>query len=197
MPIAIDKNNVIIDGQHRFLACKNLKRPVKYYQVETEDYRDLMIEVNNVSRKWNTLDYANFHMKNGNQEIGSALSTAYRFRAESKDKLGVGVGLEILKEGIASSTSGIKEATYKADHKVGNFVFELLKSMQKVVNYNVFDPKIVRPLKKLVYKEDMMNNPRTPEDFIEILSYNPDYNILSGLDKDRYDYFWSCLYNVS
>jgi len=197
MPIAIDKNNVIIDGQHRFLACKTLKKPVKYYRVETEDYRDLMVEVNNVSRKWSTLDYANFHMKNGNQTIGAALSTAYRFRAESKDRLSVGLGLEILKDGMAASTSGIKEGTYLSNHTTGNFIFELLKNMQKVVNYNVFDRKIVRPLKMLVYKEDRMNNEYTPEDFIHILSYSPDYNIFKGVDRDRYDYFWSCLYNAS
>lgn len=57
-PICVNENMEIIDGQHRFLAAKELGKPV-YYYIE-EGYREEeMKRANLVSSNWNKNDFLN------------------------------------------------------------------------------------------------------------------------------------------
>jgi hypothetical protein len=57
-PILVNKNFEIIDGQHRFTACKNLGLPIHYEVSELDISSDeLMIKLNSVQQVWQLKDY--------------------------------------------------------------------------------------------------------------------------------------------
>ena len=63
-PIWVNSDFEIKDGQHRFLACKELKLPIYYFIRDDESDLD-MIRINDVVRKWNSEDFENFYLKKG------------------------------------------------------------------------------------------------------------------------------------
>lgn len=56
-PILVNENLQIIDGQHRFLACKELGEPIYYTQVEGLGIHDAR-QMNILHRSWTAEDYA-------------------------------------------------------------------------------------------------------------------------------------------
>ena len=69
MPIFVDPNFLIMDGQHRFTALKRLGWPIKYIIIDIQgaDICDFLIDVNTISEKWKPLDYLNMYCQLGNQ----------------------------------------------------------------------------------------------------------------------------------
>lgn len=55
-PIIVDKNFNIIDGQHRFEACRHLKLPI-LYTVTQVDPQEAMIALNSNQVSWKMIDY--------------------------------------------------------------------------------------------------------------------------------------------
>ena len=66
VPILCDKEDHIVDGQHRFEACKRLRHPVTVQVRESYDMRKI-VEVNTMSRKWSMIDYAHHYAAKGNE----------------------------------------------------------------------------------------------------------------------------------
>ena len=62
--IIVDKDKNIIDGQHRFVACKEMGLPI-YYEIE-DNKPELIIDLNTTQRKWSMADYVNYYAKQGN-----------------------------------------------------------------------------------------------------------------------------------
>lgn len=65
-PITVNPDYTIVDGQHRFLACKELKKPI-YYQIIEENSTPYDLISLNVSLPWNLNDYLNYWVKEGNK----------------------------------------------------------------------------------------------------------------------------------
>lgn len=64
-PVIVDEDFNIIDGQHRFKACQELKLPI-YYSVETDhDAWDIIIALNANQKNWALNDYIHYHASNG------------------------------------------------------------------------------------------------------------------------------------
>ena len=84
-PILVDKKFNIIDGQHRFEACKQLKLPV-YYEVFEEGKDENAITLNIDSRPWTLDDYAKFYATKGNKHYKKFLEAM-----ENYPKLGASV----------------------------------------------------------------------------------------------------------
>lgn len=57
-PIIVDSDMRVIDGQHRFMACKELKIPVYYVVAEEVTIRQIA-DLNNASDKWKNSDFLN------------------------------------------------------------------------------------------------------------------------------------------
>ena len=61
LPIVVNKKYEIIDGQHRYTACKDLNVPIRYtfgVDLTTED----IAELQSVSKKWMVQDYLNTYL---------------------------------------------------------------------------------------------------------------------------------------
>lgn len=67
IPILINENWEIIDGQHRYNSCKTLGLPVYYYMIEGYAIEEVKI-ANQVSCNWGTEDYLNLHVELENHE---------------------------------------------------------------------------------------------------------------------------------
>lgn len=63
-PIMVNKDNQIIDGQHRFCACRELEIPV-FYEVEDIDHEVAMVLLNKNQTVWGLKDYVRFYAKRG------------------------------------------------------------------------------------------------------------------------------------
>jgi hypothetical protein len=65
-PILVDAEGNILEGQHRFLACKSLGLNVKY--IVTDDISiDRVVAINNLSKPWTPLDKARSYAAQGNE----------------------------------------------------------------------------------------------------------------------------------
>jgi|GEM_PF-2372054 len=63
--ITCDANYRIYDGQHRFIACKQLGIPILFkFTNTTADVNDVIIELNSNQLIWRLLDYVRLHAKN-------------------------------------------------------------------------------------------------------------------------------------
>ncbi len=65
-PILVNKKFEIIDGQHRFQACKQLRQPVYYIKVNDFELREVA-EMNSNSDKWKPKDFLNCYINLGNE----------------------------------------------------------------------------------------------------------------------------------
>lgn len=65
-PILVDEDFRIIDGQHRFSACKKLKKPIHYTIVKLNGDVDLaMSKINSNQRAWSVPDWINHYAEKG------------------------------------------------------------------------------------------------------------------------------------
>src|SRR5574338_82987 len=67
-PIIVDKEMNIIDGQHRFMACKKMDIPISYTIYDGYDSENLMCNVNNTQSSWKQGDYLDYYCKLGYPE---------------------------------------------------------------------------------------------------------------------------------
>lgn len=63
-PIVVNKNMEVIDGQHRLAVAKALRVPVYYYIAGRVNHSDIIV-LNNVSKRWNMFNFANYWAKRG------------------------------------------------------------------------------------------------------------------------------------
>lgn len=59
IPITVNENFEIIDGQHRYTACKQLGLPVYYISAHGYDIKDVVRANANGGKKWKDTDYLN------------------------------------------------------------------------------------------------------------------------------------------
>ncbi|MGN2339004.1 ParB N-terminal domain-containing protein [Clostridium cagae] len=65
IPICVNENLQIIDGQHRFNACKELKKPIHFYITEGYTIEDVK-RANLVGKNWSKVDFLNLFMSQNN-----------------------------------------------------------------------------------------------------------------------------------
>lgn len=58
-PIIVDQKMNIIDGQHRFTACKEMGLPIIYEIVDNSN--EMIIDLNTTQKKWSLDDYVNYY----------------------------------------------------------------------------------------------------------------------------------------
>jgi hypothetical protein len=68
IPILVNKNMEIIDGQHRFTACQQLGLPIYYAIMLEEKSVDLIQRINSLSKAWKLTDYHRAYVIQGQQE---------------------------------------------------------------------------------------------------------------------------------
>jgi hypothetical protein len=154
VPIIVNPNREIVDGQHRFLALRNLGHKVPYLVSNAWKVNKHTEELNNSQRSWNALDYANFAIENGNVELEKAMDVAKEWNRITDGKMTVTTGLELLSSFKSMSGSALKtylkNNSYKLDLENGLHVFAILGEMSNYpAKASIFSARIVRAMKKL------------------------------------------------
>jgi hypothetical protein len=81
-PIIVDDKMNIIDGQHRYEACKRLNIPIHYIKSDS-DFSDSVALINNVSHRWTMMDYIKFWSVSGKENYKKL------YRIIKKNELGI------------------------------------------------------------------------------------------------------------
>lgn len=68
IPAMVDVNMRIIDGQHRFEACKRLNKPFKYFIETARITMEQVSEINSVNTKWTPTDHAKSYATQGKED---------------------------------------------------------------------------------------------------------------------------------
>lgn len=108
-PIIVDENKNIIDGQHRFIACKEMGLPIYYEIMEVKP--GLIIDLNTTQKKWSMGDYVNYYAHKGNvnyqriKAVKEKLNTTYDIIMTAKnEKETSGTTSRMIREGNLSFT---------------------------------------------------------------------------------------------
>lgn len=132
-PILINREDYVIDGQHRLEACKELKKPVHYCVVGNITLQQIAI-MNAVGSKWKQSDYFNCYIENGNKDY-----LALQFFMD-KYSLGLSTAMQLLSTGAANSKGGGNTE----DFKMGLFKNRYQEKAEKLLKL-VFDYQDVCP----------------------------------------------------
>ena len=98
IPILVDKNMKVLDGQHRLMAAKKLGVDVHYLVIDDLTMEDIIL-LNVNHRRWGTVDYLNYYLKQGLKD--------YQILADFSKKHGVSPRLSmiVLSSGYGSDSS--------------------------------------------------------------------------------------------
>lgn len=117
----------IIDGQHRFIAARNLKSKVWYVIVKKFESKDIAV-INSVSENWKREDYINFYIKEGNEHyiyLDAFIRTHLIPFSLALKMLESGT---LLEGGLKDTTMfNFKKGLFKCNHK--EFAEEFMKSL--------------------------------------------------------------------
>lgn len=93
IPILVNEKLEIIDGQHRFNACKTLQLPVYYYIIPGYEIEDVK-RANLVSCNWNLDDYLNLHIQLAKGEYAKFLDLKNKYNLKTSQLLEIIATLE-------------------------------------------------------------------------------------------------------
>lgn len=77
-PIEVNEHMFIIDGQHRYVACKELGLPV-YYMVNAGGNLDATRIENVTQRRWSLMDFAHSYAQGGHKDYQEFLRLAHDY----------------------------------------------------------------------------------------------------------------------
>lgn len=75
-PIIVDQKLNIVDGQHRFVACKDMGLPIVYEVIDNST--DMIIDLNTTQKKWSLKDYVNYYAIKEKNENYARLNNAIK-----------------------------------------------------------------------------------------------------------------------
>ena len=189
VPIIVNEDKFIVDGQHRFVALRRLKMAIPYIVSrawKSEEDTIIMQE----GTKWTALDYCRSKAVLGNVDCEQALNVAESWNKLTSNKMSKITCLELLKDGSYSGVlKSLKDDSYKVNLEVASEVFNCLDLVKECpIGTNLYGQKIVRALKTLYLK----NNGLDEKKIVKLFSKNYIKGFTS--EKDQYDYIKD-LYN--
>jgi len=139
----------IIDGQNRFLACKELGLPIYYILLPDDCDEDVMFMLNIDRKNWTLENYLNYWVARGNEEykkVQSVLSECVEFTVsdvlsvwQSRSKVGAS---ELFKKGnYTISQKGINKI---------RIVYAIINAIESSVSKNEFGKRPAGSLVKAV-----------------------------------------------
>ena len=155
IPVIVNKNNEIVDGQHRFIALKKLNYKVPYLISPNWKDNEDTVQANNIVKDWTALQFAENRAKIGNVDIKEAYKTALIWNKDTGNKLSIIHGMEILMNG--SMSSSIKRHLFKQTYVInpikGSNVFACLMVLSKYPDSveAPFSARMARAMKRLSY----------------------------------------------
>ena len=190
-PIIVNADYQIIDGQHRFEACKKLGLPIVYIVDNSELLRDnTMAVLNTVTRTWVLDDFCEHFARRGNP-------TYMQLRTFVKEeKVSIGKALQILTNGASRNqfggTTTFKEGKLSLTTKDFTRARELLNNIRSLFAMGGI-PFTSRPISAIL---KMLKNENFDIDkMLNKMSKNRDKAYISST-VDGYVAMFQSIYNL-
>lgn len=152
IPIIVNSNMEIIDGQHRFKALKELGWSVMYYVDDTVSSKDL-ISINNSQRNWGLNDFIHYHASLGTRTFVRLEEICKKYEFPLKAILSALYGGRYIKEHRIKD--GVLELSDE-EFEEGIKTLEYLKNIQDNIKIKIISPAILFFLiTKIYYLEDI------------------------------------------
>ncbi len=121
-PVIIDKENVIIDGQHRVKACISLDIPILYDYTEKKATPNLVKSINQSQSNWLFNDF--YEVEIYKQNVNYIIYKEFREKYELKHD----IALRLLNIGSYNKKTG-------ADFKDGKFEVKTFEKAELIITY--------------------------------------------------------------
>lgn len=152
-PILVDREMNIVDGQNRFLACKELGLPI-HFIVSKDIHIFAAADINQASKNWSTLDYVQHYSKRGKESYTKILDLCAKYN----QRISIIIQFGKLSEGAKSHTENVKRGNFqfREDIDVEDF-FEHVSVFNNYYDFSKND-RFVRALLRLYLHEDYDKN---------------------------------------
>ena len=158
IPIIVNQNYEIIEGQHRFIALRKNKMVVPY--VMSKNASEKIIAKLQESKRWTAEDFCRRLSVKGDIDCTTALEVANKWSDLTNKKMNTIRSLELLMSSRNSTgvKTILKDGKFRVNLECANNVFEALQLMSKhEMNTNPYSNKIVRTLKRLYHNYNGLN----------------------------------------
>jgi hypothetical protein len=185
IPIIVNQEKFIVDGQHRFWTLRKLNYHIPYIVSKAWKNDLSTIEINNTSTKWTAMDFANWASESGCLDVSEALRISKDMLVKTQKRLRPITCLEMFMEGRTHSglRSKLRNLTYKIDRQRGEQIFESLMELDKhETQGSAFAARMVRTIKVMNYDIDDLN-----EEVIAIMCQD-NYVRLYNNENDQLEY---------
>lgn len=169
IPIIVNEKFEIVDGQHRFEACKQLEKPIYFIEVKGYNLQHVH-SLNAINKKWNFEDYLDGYANMGNQDYIITRKFRKKYGFGSAETLSMLSGERVLTRGadlqefydgkfkVTSYADAIKKAEritmckqYYDGFKRRSFVLAMLRLLKdKRFDFDTFLRKLKFQSTKLV-----------------------------------------------
>jgi len=154
-PIIVNEEYEIIDGQHRFVALRQLSRVVPYVISKRWQGDDTIAQLQE-SRKWTALDFAESLAKRGDISCKTALELADDWYEYTNKKLTKIRSLELLMDGrrYTGVQNYLKKKEYVINSDIASEIVNVLSEMIISNDDNessIFAVRMVRAIKLFYY----------------------------------------------
>lgn len=191
-PILVTSDGYILDGQHRYLALKELGSEI-WYTVNTEKGKEVIEEMNNIHKHWSNVDRVKNQAEDGLKDLELLVEQINIY----KDKFKQNAITEAFSSKGHSITKLLKRKTYRYDHKQGTKVLKTCLALNEVTRGKSLQTSFVRAMcivyrANTDYSMDVMvrnaknnkihvynNTKDTAEEIIEIYNYRQKKHRLS------------------
>ncbi len=162
-PILVDRQMNIVDGQNRFLACKELGKPI-YFIVGQDIHIFAASQINQASKNWTMIDFVQHYAKRGMEPYIKMIDLAAKYQ----QRLSVIAQFGKLSDNSRSHSESVSRGLFqfRTDIDVNDF-FEHVATFQKYYKFAKKE-RFVRAVLKLYTHEDY--SPKTMEKKLRIAS---------------------------
>jgi len=156
-PILVDKKMNIVDGQNRFLACKELGLPI-YFIISREIHIYAAADINQASKNWSMQDFVQHYSKRGKENYTKMLDLCAKYGQRISTIAQFGK----YSNGVNSHTENVKRGDFyfRDDVDIDGF-FSHLATFQKYYSFSKNDRFVKALLKMYMHKDysvDVMEN---------------------------------------
>jgi len=154
-PILVDKYMNIVDGQNRFLACKELGLPI-YFTISSEINIFAAADINQASKNWNIEDFVQHYAKRGREEYIRILDLCAKY----EQKIYTISQFGKLIDGFKSSSDIIRSGNFnfRNDIDIDDFFqhHSQFKQYYNFYNRNLFIKALLKVYTQKEYDKNVM-----------------------------------------
>ena len=127
IPIVVNENYEVVDGQHRLDCCKKLGLPVYYYVLNGYS-QEQMKRANLISTNWNKDDFLNTYITQGLKDYITFYKLKERYKIKTTDL--IRIISRVKKTNIVSLNLDFKEGRLSIDEEEKKEILEFLFSLE-------------------------------------------------------------------